>query len=161
MKLLLLIFSFFAPQFSYCQNNLKVKIKALIENPENGFQKFRGRFKQLTGTDSVFRSSILVDGTRDNEIILSSAFSMYMAIITDSVGNKEGRRMIDDWEKNLGSFLGDKWQLKKLEITAWNPALYGWRFVCDELTISITLYSGELNDSYIVKLGIDYFIKSD
>jgi hypothetical protein len=157
MRLLFLIYFFFVIQTSYSQKNLDSNIKTIVENSQNGFQKFRAGLKKMAGTDSVFNSSVLIRGTKDNEIISAGVVTMYLATIIDSASDNYATKETDEWKNKLLSFLGDKWQLKKLEITEWNPAVYGWRLVYDKLTISITQYPQVSNKKFTVKFGIDYF----
>ncbi|MBL0333846.1 MAG: hypothetical protein IPP73_00505 [Chitinophagaceae bacterium] len=86
----------------------------------------------ITGIDSVFQSLILIEGTKENEISFLKEFIVYEAILADTVKEKKGQQICDEWKSKLEAILGYKIED---DITT----IYGWEFYVGNLSISVTL----------------------
>jgi hypothetical protein len=132
---------------SEAQANFGTQLKLLIGDSANGFKNFKAAFKELQETDSVFNSSIQFEETKKNDIIFSKGMSMYMAIVKDSVKEKQGKKIVDEWKDKILPFVGSSFKLKESRIADWNPAVYGWKFERGNVYIDIILYRDKYSNS--------------
>jgi len=140
------------------QSNFTKQLENVIADSANGFLAFKGVFKALQVNDSVYHSLITINGTKGNDILLIKGISMYRAIIIDSVKEKQGKKMVEEWKQKLNTMPGGKFPSGEIEIVSWNPAKYGWKFKQGNLWIDITLYPYNLSSPslYWVAFGITY-----
>jgi hypothetical protein len=110
-----------------------------LANARNNFQQFQGELFLKEG-DSIYQSTVEINGTKRNEISLMKEITVYSAIINDSSKMKQGQKIADEWKNKLASLIGGQFQLTPLKIVAWNPANYGWKFSNDDIWVDITVY---------------------
>jgi hypothetical protein len=126
MKIAFLLVGLACSTFALAQQNLSRQIKAIVKDSSNNFSSFKGDPK--TGSDSVYHSTITLDGTYDNEILIfpETGWS-YRAIIADSVNERKGKKIVEEWKDKLRDILGGSYNVKEMEIKPWNPARAGWK----------------------------------
>lgn len=145
------------------QHTFKRQLDQLMADSNNYFQKFRAGFKEIRGRDSVFFSRINLDGTADNDISHqahpgSKPFGMYLAIVSDSVSQAIGTRMIKMWKQKLATLLEPSFKCRKLEPAIIDPYKSGWAFRRRNLTISITMLRANTpKELYFILLNVFYF----
>ena len=79
------------------QTNFESQLNKLLANARNNFQQFQGELS-LKESDSAYQSTIQVDGTKRNEILLMKEIAVYSAIINDSLKIKQGQKIADEWK---------------------------------------------------------------
>lgn len=157
MRFILIPFVVLLSVSSACQENSMKQIKMILADSANHFYNFREILKNATGSDSVYYSNTIIGGTEKNEISLVKGMSMYSAIIADSLNEEQARKITDDWRRKLAGILGRTFAVKQIEIVAWNPAKYGWKFANGNVWVDITLYPAGTNSSlYWVGFSITY-----
>ena len=134
------------------QTNFERQLNKLLANARNNFQQFQGELS-LKESDSAYQSTIQVDGTKRNEILLMKEIAVYSAIINDSLKMKQGQKIADEWKNKLTSLIGGQFQLAPLKIVAWNPANYGWKFSKDDIWVDITVFP--LNNSKFCMVALN------
>ena len=83
---------------------------------------------------------------------------LYRAVVIDSITEKSGRKIVDEWQEKIKAVLGQTFTLGKTRIVSWNPSKYGWKFSQGNVSVSIDLYPYNMNSKlYWVCLGITYF----
>lgn len=132
------------------QSNFQKQIGNIIADSANNFRKFRGQPKLFKeDSDSVFISTIQIEGTKDNEIYrLDTLGWSYSALIADSVKTNKGEKICNEWKGKIEMILGARFVIKKHEIKNYNPGNYGWRFSNKNLIIRIIMMpisKGEIN----------------
>ena len=158
MRVALLIFFILLSLLSPAQAELVKQIKSIIKDSSNNFQSFKGSFLNLQEKDSVFASLITIEGTSKNDILVSNEMVIYRAIVVDSVNEKRGKKIVDQWQQTISGILSGKFKHEKIKVVDWNPGKYGWNFINGNVSIGITLYS--LNPEatlYWVCFGITRF----
>ncbi len=137
------------------QDNFQVQFISLIRDAEIGLVNYRGNFKKLSLSDSVLNSRIILEGTTNNEILVTGNKFHYMADVADSLNKKRGMKLADDLKGRVSQLLHSNYIISPLKIEIWNPAIYGWRFKHNGITISITLYKRDSSPNHFIKLAID------
>lgn len=146
--------------YCYGQDAFGLQLRTVINDSYNCFKELKAEFKQQQKIDSVFNTEFILDGTSKNEILISKTMCMYLGVISDSVKEKKGRKIVDDWKKKIYAAKVGDFKLKELKIVNWNPAKYGWKFDYGNLWVDITLYPNSENSSfYSVGISILYFRK--
>lgn len=84
------------------------------------------------GNDSVFYSAFNLEGTSDNDIVISNEQSTYimdsyMADIAKSIQKKQGIKIVDEWKSMISAIVDNSFQLTKLNSNKY-PLNYGWHF---------------------------------
>ncbi|MBL7725759.1 MAG: hypothetical protein JNK27_16565 [Chitinophagaceae bacterium] len=143
------------------QANFQDQFVSLIKDVEVGLVNSRGTFKRLASSDSIFYSAIILEGTINNEILVAGNKFHYTADVADSLDEKQGRKSADDLKSRISVMLNTKYKISQLKIESWNPAIYGWRFKHNGITVSITLYRSGSVKSHFMVLGIDNFDVTD
>ena len=128
--------------YSVCtgQVNFHSQLRQLVSGASNNFAYSKGSFMRLVDQDSLFTSLVTLEGTKKNEILSTATMIVYMAAIIDSVKERQGRKIIDEWKEKLNILIQDGFLLKQLEIVDWNPGIYGWKFIKGDVWVNLTLY---------------------
>ncbi len=133
---------------SFCvngQSNTDKQVRKIIADTTKQFRTLRGELLKvlpadvLNGIDSVFQSSISIEGTKANEISFLEGYIVYEAILADTVKEKKGQQICDEWKDKLEAILGYKIPARKMKVVDYNPSIYGWDFIAGNLHISVTL----------------------
>jgi hypothetical protein len=100
-----------------------------------------------------------MDGTIKNEIQLFKGTSVYRGIIEDSVSERKGKRIADQWKNKINAIIGKDFEVKKID---WmdNSIKYGWNLEYGNLWININLipFFGDNSSSlFFVELRSAYF----
>jgi hypothetical protein len=152
--ILLLLICFPVPAFS--QSDFAKQVKAIIADSSNRFLRFKGAFDKIIDSDSIYLSSITLEGTTKNDISISDKTSMYFTWIADSVKEKQGKRIVAEWRDKILNILGSKFKEKKIEIVSYNPAVDGWMYTCGNLSIDIALFPQRTSSRYMASLAFTY-----
>lgn len=127
------------------QTNTNRQVRKIIADTTSQFRTLRGELLKvlpaddITGIDSVFQSLILIEGTKENEISFQEGFVVYEAILADTLKEKKGQQICDEWKSRLETILGYKIPARKMKVADYNPSIYGWEFYVGNLSISVTL----------------------
>jgi len=162
MKISLLLLTFLYSQTILAQDDFKKKLKEIIADSSNKFQKFKGYKKEMTYSlderVEYFFSTDTLLGTRNNFLTLHPAFGEYGAEIADSVKKKEGDKIIEVWRSKMSNVLGGGY--RSFEVSSKDILDYkrsGWEFVKGRIVVSILLY--QIDDKsryYFVSLEVFY-----
>ena len=144
--------------FSSAQSDFSSQLKAIIADSSNNFRKFQASFKQIQGTDSIYYSGITINDTKKNDIVAVKGMTLYRAVIVDSVTEKNGKRIVNEWQKRIKLILSESFKSAEAKIEQWNPSKYGWKFNCGNVLVSVDLFPNDISSSLCwVCLGITYF----
>jgi len=142
----------------FSQNNFAKELNQIIKDSANHFSKFKGGFKEMHDQDSVFYSTMTLEGTRENDIIITQILTQYRSEIIDSINEKKGRKIIDEWHEKLVRVFTGKFQSEKRKIESWSLMKYGWSFKNGNTWVDISLLPINVNSSkYFVSLAVTYF----
>ena len=142
----------------YSQNNFAKQLSQIIKDSTTHFSNFRGDFKEMHDNDSVFYSTITLEGTRENDVLVSQVLTQYRSEIIDSVNERKGKIIVEEWYKKLVGVLGGKFIPEKTRIISWSPVKYGWSFKNGETWIDISLLPVSVDSArYFVSLGVTRF----
>lgn len=162
-KLLILISLFLTSDFVLAQENSSKELRKVIKDSANYFQHFKSAFKEMLIDDSVYLSSINITGTKENRVITcyfrkdTMIYSRYNFIVTDSIKEKEGKRIISDWKDMLILQLGYDVEMIKQK-KSHRSYSYGWTFRKGRFWVDIGLYKNDYNSSvYLVALDFTFF----
>jgi hypothetical protein len=126
------IFSLLICSGVIAQTSFEKQLSLIIKDSTNRFKSFKAGFKYQIGNDSVFYSAFNLEGTSDNDVVISneqSAYIMdsYMAEIAKSTTEKQGAEIVDEWKSKISAIVGNSFQLTKLNNMKY-PLNYGWHF---------------------------------
>jgi hypothetical protein len=112
----------------------------------------------MRGNDSIHYSTITFEGTKENDIITNQMMTIYRSIVIDSVNEKKGEKIVDEWYQKLISVLGTRYKSEKIKTESWIPAKYGWSFKRGNSWIDISIIPIDINSSrYYVSFAITQF----
>lgn len=141
----------------YSQNDFAKQLNGIIKDTSNHFGKFRNAFKEMNATDSVFHSTITLKGTKENDVIVTQAMTLYRCKIIDSVNKSKGRTIVDNWYKELLGNLDGRFKSEKAIRASWSPVDYGWNFRNGNTWVEISLLPIGINSAkYWVCLAVTY-----
>jgi hypothetical protein len=144
---------------AFSQGNFYKDLRSVIKDSSNCFKSFKADFKQLHYKDSVFNTVIVLEGTKKNNILFTESMCMYSAGIIDSVKEKKGRKVVDEWKDKIYSIVGGSFQLTKAKVVDWNPNILGWKFERGNLWIDVNLFPYKYKDYSFctVVFSVTYF----
>lgn len=157
MKIFVSLLLLFCCEESNGQADFRKQFKSLMNNFEMNLANYKGDFVEMVGSDSLYQSRITLEGTTKNEITISNTKFHFMAKVTDSINERQGRKVVEEWKSKLSFIIKEGYNVNQLDIKKWNHGVYGWRFTRNGYTVSITLFSGKHEKTYFVILGIDNF----
>jgi len=146
----------------FAQSNFAKQVKAIIADSSNDFRSFQGSFKELqkvaSKADSVYTSILTISDTRENDIVVTKEIALYRAVVIDSVTEKRGKKIVDEWVEKISPILGSSYKLDKTELASFRPTKYGWEFKKGNMSVSLDVYpESERSSKYWVSFGIAYF----
>lgn len=152
---ILLLLSFSSLLFS--QNNFAKELKEIIKDSTNHFQKFKGPAKEMPDTESsYYNSTINLEGTKENWVIIHRSVCGYSADIADSVTKNKGKKILEAWKIRLESILGGAYKIEKSKLLD-NLFSDGWNFKRGNFSVSIMLSQHFYDKSlYVVRLFISH-----
>ena len=153
--LLLGMFAFSCLSFSQLQ--LKVQLKTVINDAANEFHTYRGGLKATQDDDSTYYSTVVLEGSKDNEIeIISDRLIHYHAYISDSATKKGAKKLVEKWKEKIQSAVPG-FKMTTIDYKAGKRKTNGYRF--SKLTrtlcsISIVFSKREIDNYYSVLLAV-------
>lgn len=158
MRLLLSILLISVSLIGSSQEKFTKDLTTVISDSANHFFFIRGSFRELQGIDSVFGSKITIEGTKENDILSSGKMTIYRAIIVDSVNERKGKKLIEEWQQKIASCLGTSFKVEKSKVVYWNPTKGGWIFRRGNIQVSVDLFPHGSNSSlFLIVLGVTDF----
>jgi hypothetical protein len=97
----------------FAQNNFAKELNQIIKDTASNFNIIKGRFKEMRDNDSIYYSTITLDGTKENDVIVNQMLTMYRSVVIDSVNERQGKKIVDEWYQNLLVCWGRDINLKK------------------------------------------------
>lgn len=163
-KLLIAISSFLISNFVLSQTMPPKELRKVIKDSVNYFQHFKSSFKKVFMIDdSVYLSNTNIEGTKENLIITiyfrkdSMISTKYRFIVTDSIKEKTGKKIIDEWKDMLILQLGYNVEIIKQKKNS-SSRLYGWTFKKGRFWVDIDLYKKNYNSPvYLVAVDFTYY----
>ena len=142
----------------FSQNNFAKQLNQIVKDSANHFGRFKGEFKEMRDKDSVFYSLTILEGTSKNDIVVAQILTQYRCEIIDSVNERKGKAIVDEWHEKLLNVLGSRFNAEKAKIVSWTPVKYGWSFKKGNTWIDIGLLPVNVNSTKcFVSLAITYF----
>jgi len=156
--ILLLIILFSSKSFS--QNGFTRGLLSIVNDSENGFQNFRGSFKESPDSSLKYYYSVFtLQGTSQNYIVHHRYIDSYDAIVCDSVNEKKGEEILDMWNVKVSSTLSGEFRLKENKILAGSPFVAKWEYERGNVSVFIGLSQYINNPSiYAVMLYVSHEI---
>lgn len=136
----------------------KVPLQTVIADAPNDFAALRGNLHLTSDDDSFYASTVIIDGSKNNEIVhFPGRLTQYHAYIADSATKKAAAKLVEDWRNKIkGASPG--YGQEKLSSKVQNRTTVGYRFskvVAKELyTITIVSSKREIDDFYWVLLTV-------
>jgi hypothetical protein len=157
-KPFLFLYFLFASFLSPGQSRQRVQLKAVLAEAANEFQSFRGEVATATSDDSSFSSTVVLDGSKNNEIgILHGGLTQYHAYIADSATKKSAKELVEKWRKKIKAAAPEYFE-ERLNYTILKRKTEGHRFSKvtgkEFYSISIVCSKREIDQYYWVLLTI-------
>jgi len=155
MRVAFILFLLSFSSLLFSQNNFAKELNQIIKDSANHFSKFKGGFKEMRDNDSIYYSKITLESTSENDIMITQTMTLYRSEIVDSVNERHGKKVVDEWCQKVNSVLGGRFKPEKLKIESWNPVKYGCSFKNGNTWIDIKLFPISINSSrYWVSLAV-------
>lgn len=157
MRVFSLFVSILFSDFAFSQNNFHNQLKSLVNDSAKCFTSFRGDFKQLKESDSIYHSSFIFDGTAENNLFVTPTACVYISKIEESVKKRRARRIADEWRDKINSVIGNIFALTAVKKTSSNSLVYGWDFEYERLSITVGINNPDPQfTDYFVGLYVVY-----
>ena len=148
------------------QTDFTKQLEGIIKDSTNHFRNFKSGFKETRFTesipDSIFYTNISVDGTTNNELLISKSEYIFMADVADSLNEINGRKVVDEWRDKIYTVLGSGFTIEEVKKVEWNPSKYGWDFTKGNVTVNINLFPHEKNSTINwIGLAVSVFADED
>jgi hypothetical protein len=144
-----LVILFMLPFAVFGQPGFAKQLSELVKDSTNNFKSFKSKFKETRFTeaspDSIFYTSILLDNTSNNELLIAKSESIFMADVADSLTEIKGKKIVDDWKEMVNSILGGDFAIEEVKTADGTPSSYGWIFTKGNVTVNIGLYPHKKN----------------
>ena len=139
MKVFLSLFLFTSSYSVFSQSNFAKELDQIIKDTSNHFQKFKSSVRENSETESsYYNSTIILEGTKENWVIIHRSICSYSADIADSVTKNKGKQILNDWKMKLISALGTEFKIEKNQGLG-NQFIDGWKFSKDNFSVSLDL----------------------
>ena len=142
---------------AYSQLQLKVQLKAVINDAVNEFETYRGDLKTAQNDDSTYYSTVILEGSKDNEIeIISDRLIHYHAYIAESASKKAAKKLVENWKEKIQSAVPD-FKMTTIDFSRGKRKTNGYRFSKVTRTlcsISIVFSKREIDNYYSVLLAV-------
>ena len=133
------------------QGNFAEQLDGLVKDSTNYFKSFKSNFKETRFTeatpDSIFYTSVSLDGTSNNELLTTTGEYIYMADVADSLDELTGKKIVNEWRDKINSVLGNGFAVEEVKSADGNPSKYGWDFTKGNVTINIGLFPHKRNSN--------------
>lgn len=158
MKLFCLLFSMVSFScLTFSQLQLKVQLKNIVNDAVNDFRAFKGGLKTSQEGDSTYFSTVVIEGSKDNEIdVIAERMTQYHAYLADSANKKEAKRLVEKWKDKIQTTVPE-FTITTIDYTSGTRKTLGYRFtkpgqtLC---TVSIVYSKREIDDYYWVLLAV-------
>lgn len=142
------------------QIDFEKQLHLIIKDSTNRFKTFKAGFKYQTVSDSVFYSTVNLEGTSDNNVSISTQQSTYImdsyvADIAKSIQRKQGIKIVDEWKNKISAIVDNSFQITKLKSKNY-PLNYGWHFERGFFWIDIAYIPRKGNTASLLLLHISY-----
>ena len=115
MKIAFILFLLVLANSVLSQDSFAKQLKEIIKDSTNHFQKFKGTAKEMPDAESsYYNSTINLEGTKENWVMIHRSVCSYSADIADSITKNKGKKILDAWKIKLESILGEDTKLKKI-----------------------------------------------
>ena len=112
MRIVLLLLFISTGITATAQDNLSRQLQLIIKDTTTHFQKIKGPLKSFI-MDSVFHSTLTIEGTKSNELDYSPYKAYYTAFIIDSTTTETAGKLFDQWMSKLTKALGPLFRKKE------------------------------------------------
>ena len=151
---------------AFSQDGFSNQLKKILADTPNYFSSFKGDFKKvyklIDDEDSVFYSKIDLIGLQETEYGKIKSFYFIQGLITDSVSEKTGKRILKEWKNKIRNVLGKSFTIEKYDRL--KPSDHSLVFKHNGVEISILLNRmlGEPNYPYFdVYFSIEVWCQGD
>ena len=131
------------------QSNFARQLEEIIKDSTNSFRSFKSNFKETRFTeaipDSIFYTKVSLDGTSNNELLITSGEYIFMADVEDSLDEVKGKKILNEWRDKINSALLNGFVVEEIKSADGNPSKYGWDFTKGNVTINIGLFPHKKN----------------
>jgi hypothetical protein len=159
MRYFYIILLFILCQFNgFAQETKAKQLRFLLQDLQEYFKQSKGALSNKYSSDTLYLSTLVLEGTKDNEISTATdgiTWMAYTAYISDSTSLKDAKKLATDWRKiiqqNAVGYTENEKERKSKSIMGY--PLFGYVFEkLEESTkywISVTYAKGQL-ESYRV-----------
>jgi len=148
------------------QTNFNSQLGEIIKDSTNYFRSFKSNFKETRFTeaaaDSIFYTKGTLDGTSNNELLITPGEYIFMADVADSLDEVNGRKTLNELRDQINSVLGNEFNVEEIKSSDGNPSKWGWDFSKGNVTVNIGLFPHK-KDSNLnwIGLAISVFEEED
>jgi hypothetical protein len=156
MRIVFVLLLFYISIVVSAQSRIANQVKGIFDDASKGFQKYIGTKKYGTDTTSAYyNTTIIIEGTTDNDIFKDSSGHMYSAPISDWVTKKEAKNIAEEWVSKLKRTFGAFKQQKEESFLGIISIDYIYRK--ESTSLSIDVVSRNDGKMCIVVLHISYY----
>jgi hypothetical protein len=120
------------------------QLMVVFSDLDKNFEYLKGDLKETAETDTLFESTIALEGTRDNTILRSQDVNAYQALISDSTSAEGAQFIMKAWKEKLTNVLtGSFSRLGEAYRSEDNAAITGWEFASDRVSVLLLQHKTE------------------
>jgi hypothetical protein len=139
MRLLLSALIILCSFSCFAQSNLQGQIYAIIKDSANDFMSFKREFKERSGGDSIYHTSMTIEGTNSNWVSKDSLGATFTASIAKSEKKKEVEKLFAEWKKKIQHSLPE-YKAFRMPLSMPRFTFHGWIYKIDE-HVEVQLFS--------------------
>jgi len=160
LRIFSITFCLVASTSCFTQTEFERQLNLIIKDSSNRFAGLKGEFKGFFENDSVFISTLNLQGTDSNTVIISNDESVYildsyLADIARIASDKQGRKLADEWRDRLVNILSNNFEMSKIDSKIYKDQ-YGWRFDRGFFSIGVAYMPKRKNLDGLVLLNISF-----
>ena len=130
------------------------QLMVVFSDLDKNFEFLKGELKDKEGTDTLFESNAVLEGTKDNTILSSVSIYAYQAMISDSVSHDGSEFILKAWKQKLTNTLtGSFSELEKKFHSDKDLNTDGYQYSSEKITLLLLRHKSD-DGSYWINLVI-------
>jgi len=130
------------------------QLMVVFSDLDKNFEFLKGELKDKEGSDSLFESNTILEGTKENTILSSSSIYAYQAMIADPVSYEGSEFVLKAWKEKLTNTLtGSFTELEKKFHSDKDVNTDGYQYSSEKITVLVLRHKSD-DGSYWINLVI-------
>lgn len=157
MKTIFIFLALLVSSFASAQRDdqvLYAQLMVVFSDFEKNFEFLKGELIEAEEKDSIFTSTLRLEGTKENNIVFSSGGYTYQAMINGETSEEGTQLVLAAWKEKLSRVLKDSFpQLETLYRSQSGTNTSGYSYSSEKITV-LLLQHKAADDSFWINLVI-------